>query len=68
MTKEQFEELKQTIREANLHPIQRMCCFVCDYCKVYREYPIRSHCDLHHYDLLDAHDSVCFQYRPLRKE
>lgn len=68
MTDEQFEELKEVVRTANLHPIQRACCFLCDFCDTYKDHPIRNHCRFHGYDLYDAHDSVCFQYRPLRKE
>ena len=67
MTEEQFEELKQTIYDANTSPIQRMCCFLCDHCDTYKERPMRSHCNLHNYDLLDPHEGVCFQYRPFRK-
>lgn len=68
MTKEQLNEIKEVIRESNLSPVQRMRCFVCDYCDVYKTVPIRAHCRLHNYDLMDAHDGVCFQFRPLRNK
>lgn len=65
MTQIQLDSLEQVIRESNLSPVQRMSCFVCDYCDVYKTVPLRFHCRLHDCDLMDAHDGVCFQFRPL---
>lgn len=67
MNAEQLEELKEVIREANLSPVQRMCCLICDHCLVYRD-SRPSYCKHHKYELLNIHDSVCFNFRPLRKE
>ena len=42
--------------------------FVCDYCDIYKEVPLRAHCRFHNYDLFDVTTSVCFNFRPLRKK
>lgn len=68
MKNEQFEELKQAIYEVKNRPVQAMKCLVCDYCNIYIEKPLRAHCKFHDYDLMDFENSVCFQFRPLRKQ
>lgn len=67
MTNKQFEELKQVIYTVKNCPVQNMKCLVCDYCDIYKEFPLRAYCRFHDYDLLDYTTSVCFNFRPLRK-
>lgn len=50
MLKEQYEELIEIIYKANNSPVQKMSCFLCDHCKIYKERPVRCHCCLHGYD------------------
>ena len=67
MSQEELDQLHEWIYNANHSPIQQACCFICDYCDVYKD-TLRCHCRYHDYDLLNAHDSICFQYRPLRNK
>lgn len=68
MTQEEIEALREMIfAAAEKTPINQMSCFVCDHCSVFKK-SMESYCNFHHYNLLDAHGSVCFNFRPLRKE
>ena len=67
MTQEEIETLRELIYDACRTPINEMSCFVCDHCSVFRT-SMKCYCNFHHYNLLDAHRSVCFNFRPLRKE
>lgn len=63
MTQEQLDKIKEII---NNTPINRMSCFICDHCSVYRE-STQCYCDYHQYFLMNADESVCFNFRPLKK-
>lgn len=67
MTQEEIEALRELIYNACRTPINEMSCWVCDYCSVFRT-SMKCYCNFHHYNLLDAHRSVCFNFRPLREE
>lgn len=67
MTQEGIEALREMVYAANNTPINQMSCFVCDHFSVFKKY-MQCYCNFHHYSLLDAHRSVCFNFKPLRKE
>lgn len=67
MTQKEIEVLREMVYDANKTPINQMSCFLCDHCIVYRT-SMHGYCNFHHYSLLDAQGSVCFNFRPLRKE
>ena len=66
MTQEEIEALREMVYDACRTPINNMSCFVCNHCTVFKK-SMECYCNFHHYNLLDAHGSVCFNFRPLRK-
>lgn len=67
MTQEEIKALREVIYAANNTPINQMSCFVCDHCSIFKK-SMEGYCNFHHYSLLDAQGSVCFNFKPLRKE
>lgn len=65
MTQKQLDKIEEIIYNANNTPINRMSCFICDHCSVYKG-SMRCYCNYHHYFLLDAQESICFNFRPLK--